>query len=496
MAQPTTKLGARLRAARIAKDWKLKELSERTNLTPGFLSRLELGHVAGGASRETLKKMTDVLGVPLDELMRLKDEDEGYAELEYEQPAGLGEDEQRILSYYRGVDAPVKEYLVQNARLANTFFSGSKLNRFLVSSARVNKQLFDLFLKQGDTWEEIANQLRHLPRFEEALSAYKEAEAVYENLRYDGALARLHYLMGYAFLDHSDKYGSELPNQNEILHSAISYLKQAGKEFDVAPGLTGEQKSRIPENLGKLSEAELRLAMLLEKQEDHGVNTGEAKRLRSDALSLQNKAITLLNQTVGDLEARTQGRTEAKGNAKIDWSLVQDLADAHCKIGDIYRLIAEDRAEELSKRQTAFKNCKMHLIEAIREWQILVKHSVSPENISIFLDKLAWTHANLGSKIFQIGPLVTKESVSVIQKEACHQYTVAERLYHLNETNVHNPRSVNRLARDLDLLYDGLDINTQKEITDCVSKIFEGYKPGTKENPNLDYTLFYAPELA
>lgn len=65
--QPGTPMGQRLRAAREAAKMSLRELARRVDLSPSFISQVELGRAAPSVG--TLFAMTSELGLSLDSLM-------------------------------------------------------------------------------------------------------------------------------------------------------------------------------------------------------------------------------------------------------------------------------------------------------------------------------------------------------------------------------------------------------------------------------------------
>lgn len=69
MNEQLTQVGARLRAARRAREWTLDELAERAGMSPSTLSRLESGKRQ--ASLELLLPLTRQLGIRIDDLVSL-----------------------------------------------------------------------------------------------------------------------------------------------------------------------------------------------------------------------------------------------------------------------------------------------------------------------------------------------------------------------------------------------------------------------------------------
>jgi transcriptional regulator with XRE-family HTH domain len=74
-AEPKTKLGKWLKAARAKTDFTQADVAHRAGLTPGHISKIERGEVSKTVRLDTLEALADFFGVSLLKLKKLRDDD-------------------------------------------------------------------------------------------------------------------------------------------------------------------------------------------------------------------------------------------------------------------------------------------------------------------------------------------------------------------------------------------------------------------------------------
>lgn len=509
MAQPKSNLGRKLREARLAKNYTLREVGSLTKHVPSFHSKLELGDVAGGASNKVLKKLSDILDVPLDELMRLRDEDEGVTEAKDEEGVSLSDAEKRLLGYFRTSDEPLQIFLVEQARLSNETLNQTGTDVLVSMLRRKTKgesrtRIDDSFRQQAYLWEKIARDLMRLPLFSEALTAYRQAEMIYKQINDQGALARLHYVVGYAYLSFDDNFRDEVADRIGNLRRAINCFNQAQHELNALPDATAEQRDRLPENLSKWAQAEIRLAEILQEADAEGISKvaqEEVKALKNAAEAKQNQAIDLLNGTITDLnrERRNTRVTQSLPNENY----AKRLFDAHVRLAEVQATIAADEgkdSQDADQQQNsepqhrlgrkAYQQSKENMSEAIKEVREYALKTGDAEGRNWALHQLSYAHAELGRIVLKTGEPMEATPMEA-KKIAAFNYAIADNIVKLIVKS-HDLRHSEHIERSLAEIEDDLSREDSKALKEAVNVMLEGAELGTLDKLHLKYDSTYS----
>ena len=520
--QATNRLGMFMRERRKELGKRLIDIAEIASVTPGYISKLELGQISDGPSLAAMGRLADALKVDVTVLTRLKEQDAGGQKPAFAVPPTDDESNSELrreyIRYFDTSGDRVRRNLVAHAQVSYSMLSDvsppgnqdflRRIERMspvgkLESENSDASVLATVLTQVAEAYVALAYKLTDHRELAGALNACQEAEMIFRQAGNMAGAALSHFHMGRVY----EMYCTDQPDDALYkLHKSVESFELAAKGFSSQEKLKDEYRERLPEALAKQAEMLLRMASV---EMDHlqmgGGDDPDIVRQRKQQFYARyyHQAQTLRARAVEEYE---KWIAELNQRPTLYGKWLHIMAEAHHRLGIVLRdevTSARNRNEILSLPvDEDMQKMQRNTLASLKQFrqcvgwrqQLVRQHPEDGEDRNFYLNRLSNSHQEWGYTMHMTArPTASDQAVTDPEKNVAaygqilYQYQIAKRLNEMYRPD-YDPKQVEFLLALIDILQRDYDLGetTRTAINQRIFRLLE-----QADFTNLEYALEY-----